>query len=164
MKTLTLFALLALGAVPLAAHAGSDLSKLSTMKNPGEWQITATRSMTVPGTKMSIPPKTITKKECVTQKDLNKLNNLQPVSNKDMTCKMTKKDLSGKTLTFVMNCTGEKGDMQITGNTVFDSKDASHSHFTITGKTGSMPIHVTVDSKSKRIGECTASSSSPSSK
>lgn len=164
MKTLTLFALLVLTAVPLAAHAGSDLSKLSTMKNPGEWQMTITQTMSVPGTKMSIPPKTMTKKECVTQADLKKLDNIKPVATKDMTCTMTKKDLTGKTLTFVMDCKGKKGTMHINGTSVFETKDAGHSHFDIQGKTNSMPIHVTVDTQSKRIGECTPASNSSSGK
>ncbi|MGH8161603.1 MAG: DUF3617 domain-containing protein [Gammaproteobacteria bacterium] len=162
MKTLTLLALLAMGAVPLAAHAGSDLSRISTMKNPGEYQMTITRTLTVPGTKMSIPPKTLTKKECVTQKDIDDLINLKPKTSNGMTCKMVKRNLSGKTFTFVVDCNGKRGNLQVNGTTVFDSKDASHSHIESTGKAHNMPINATVDIKSKRIGECTASSSSQS--
>ncbi|MGH8273986.1 MAG: DUF3617 domain-containing protein [Gammaproteobacteria bacterium] len=155
MKTLTLFALLAFGSLPLAAHAGTDLSKLSTMKKPGEWQMTVTRKMEIPGTKMSIPPKTATQKKCITQKDLDKISNFTHKNINGMSCKMIKKDLSGKTFTYTMKCTGSSNQLQMDGQTVFDSKDASHSHIQMTGNVNNMPMHITMDVTSKRIGECT---------
>jgi hypothetical protein len=159
MKPLILCALLALGAVPLAAHAGSDLSKLATMKNPGEWQVTATRKMEIPGTKMVIPPKTVTKKKCVTKKDLDKLSHFTPQKVQGMTCKLGKKNLSGNTFTFSVNCDGKSGHLKMNGKTVFQTKNASRTHVDMSGKMNNMPMHLTLDATSKRIGECTAPSS-----
>ncbi|MGH8272595.1 MAG: DUF3617 domain-containing protein, partial [Gammaproteobacteria bacterium] len=63
--------------------------------------------------------------------------------------------LSGNTFSYTMKCSGKEGSLMMNGSTVFDSKDASHSHVEMNGKMDSMPMSMTMDAKSKRTGDCT---------
>jgi hypothetical protein len=163
MKPLTLFALLAFAAVPLAAQASSDNSrKHADLRNPGEWQFTVTRRIEVPGTAMSIPPKTIKKKVCLSKQAIEqplseKLKALSgPAQKKGETCKPTKKKLVGNTVTFAMNCSGKQGHVHIFGKLVYDSKETSHSHVRLNTKSHGMPVEIKLNTRAKRVGECKA--------
>ncbi len=163
MKILTLFGLLALIAVPLAAQAGSSsLSKLSSLRSPGEWEFIVTRRVEVPGTSMSVPPKTITKKMCLSKQVIDqplseKLKGLGSFAHKEgEICESVKGNLTGNTLTFVMNCSGKRGTVHVFGKRVYDSKATSHSHVQLTTKTDGMPMEIKLDTHAKRIGECKA--------
>lgn len=159
MKTGTMLALFAAAVLPLAAYAGSDLSKLSKMKNVGEWETTVTVNMTGAGVPAAMRrPETTTVKKCLTQNDLKKMSDFTPKSVNDMSCTLINKDLTGNTFSYTMKCTGKRGDMIMKGSTVFDSKDASHSHVEMNGTMYKMPMNMVIDAQSKRIGDCTPGS------
>ncbi|MGH8271864.1 MAG: DUF3617 domain-containing protein, partial [Gammaproteobacteria bacterium] len=103
MKTRTLLVLLAASAVPFAAYAGSDLSQLSKMKNPGEWETIATVTLKITGMPAAMQkPRTTTAKKCLSKDDLAQMSDFTPQSVNGMTCTMVKKDLSGNTFSYTM--------------------------------------------------------------
>lgn len=161
MKTGKAFLLFAAAALPFAAYAGSNLSKLSKMKNPGEWETTVTVMTDMAGMPEAMKkPQTKTVKKCLTQKELDSMSDFTPKSVNEMTCTLAKKNLTGNTFTYTMKCSGKNGELTMIGSTVFDSKDASHSHVNMKGKLYNMPMTMTMDAKSKRLGPCTPESES----
>ncbi len=157
MKTGTLLFVLAASSLPFVAYAGSDLSKLSKMKNPGEWETKATVTMKITGMPAAMQkPRTTTVSKCLSKDDMDKMSDFTPKSANGMTCTMVKKDLTGNTFSYTMKCTGKEGNLMMNGSTVFDSKDASHTHVEMNGKMDSMPMQMTMDATSRRTGACTS--------
>src|SRR5690625_2688893 len=139
---------------PSAAYAGGDLStQLQSKIEPGEWQMSSTTQIEVQGTNMKMPPKTVTVKKCIKKKDIKKIATPK-VPNMD--CKLTKKELDGNTFHFALKCSGKQGQITADGKTVFQSRTSNTSHVTMRGTLQNMPMSVTVDGTSKRIGDCKA--------
>lgn len=146
---------------PLTAYANSDLSEqLANKIQPGQWKIVAKTKIDIQGTNMQMPPKTVKVKKCIKKKDIKKITT---PSMKNMDCSMTKKDLSGDTFHFSLSCSGDQGELKVNGKTVFKSKTAYTTHAVMRGTMQNMPMTVTIDGTSTRIGECTGESKDTSS-
>jgi hypothetical protein len=140
---------------PLAAHAGDagdDLSSQLQQKiEPGEWQMQSTTQIEVQGTNMQMPPRKSTVKKCIKKEDIKKI---AAPKMPNMDCKLTKKDIDGDTFHFALKCSGQQGNITANGKTVFQSKTENTSHITMRGTLQNMPMTVTVDGTSKRLGDC----------
>lgn len=140
---------------PLAVHAGDaggDLSsQLQQRIQPGEWQVKSTTQIEVQGTNMKMPPRTSTVTKCIEKKDIKKVATPKMP---DMDCKFTQKKIDGNTFHFALKCSGKKGKITANGKTVFQSKTENTSHITMRGMLQNMPMTVTVDGTSKRLGAC----------
>lgn len=160
MKTRTALTILALGALPLVGQAaGNAVPDMSHAIDPGLWETTV--NMQVTGMPMKITGQSV--KHCITQADLDKNHGFpQMQNNKDMSCTRTKFDVNGNVLTYTMKCTGKQGDMTMNGTATMDSRDAYHGTSTMTGTMAGHAMEMTSDYTSKRIGDCTAASSSSS--
>lgn len=87
------------------SFAGSELN----MKE-GEWEITT--KMEMPGMPMEMPPTKHT--QCITKKDLVPMSS-QP----GQACKLTDSKITGNTVTWTMQCSGQGGEMKGTGNITY---------------------------------------------
>lgn len=153
--------------VPPAAQAASQSSadnsssrlyqKLSELVQPGRWKATITRKTSVIGTQMTLPAKTMTVKRCITQEDLKKAAKSH-VSKNGMSCNVTQRELSGKTLHSVLKCTGRASNVTVDMTKTFSSATSSTLKVVTTGKVHGMPIKSVARGKAERVGTCTKAS------
>jgi len=154
MKLHTLGFALALAVVPLAAHA-SKAPDLSHVIDPGEWAYSVTANMQLGET--NIPPRTVSNKKCITQKELDDNKNWFTNSNKQ--CTMEKMNFSGHVLTFTQKCQVGGGNLTVKGKMTLDSRAAYHGDITTTGSIGGQDVEGHTTSKAQRTGDCTQAES-----
>lgn len=106
----------------------------------GLWQITVTMDM--PGMPMQMPPQTFT--HCLTKKDY-----VPQKEEPDKECKMTRHDVKGDTVTWVMECNTSEGKVVSNGK-------ATYKETTFDGivKVKQAGMEITQKMKGKWIGEC----------
>ncbi|MGA7964559.1 MAG: DUF3617 family protein [Gammaproteobacteria bacterium] len=150
MKLHTVGITLLLAAVPWAAHA-AKVPDLSHVVDPGEWAYSVEANMQVG--EMAIPVKKVSRKKCVTQKDLDKSKNWLANSNKQ--CTLENMNYSGHVLTFTQKCKLNGGNMTMQGKMTIDSRSAYHGVIDTTGNVGGKDVkgHTTI--KAHRTGRCT---------
>ncbi len=76
----------------------------------GKWEITT--KMEMPGMSVNMPPMVHT--QCLTQKDL-----VPKSSQPGQECTITRNEVTGNTVTWTMQCTGQGGEMKGTGNITY---------------------------------------------
>jgi hypothetical protein len=144
-KASVIFALIvaSLLTVQLALAEGPELE-------PGKWQFTTTMH-----TPMMGKPQVITDTECITEEEAKK----DPLASmiEEGNCKVLKKEISGDTVEFEVECQGE-----------MDVKSKGKGHFTSDGTTMTGEMEITMDMpkmggktmtmtqkwEGKRLGDC----------
>ncbi|MBV8659907.1 MAG: DUF3617 family protein [Burkholderiales bacterium] len=118
---------------------------------PGQWETTS--KVTMSGMNHDIPPVTV--KMCLKPsdvKDVQKQLSSGPHGQANKDCKMVDNTISGDTVTFHMQCTGQhKSDIRGTVTYGKDSYQGS-TQIDATGPNGTM--HMTNQFTAKRIGDC----------
>ena len=112
---------------------------------PGLWEITT--KMEMPGMAMNMPPLKHT--QCLTEKDLIPQNS-QPGD----ACKITETTVTGNTVTWTVECSGQGGEMKGTGKITYTG-----SSFSGIIKMAMAPSHMEVTSRisGRRTGDCPSS-------
>lgn len=154
MKLHTLGFVLALAAAPLAVHA-AKAPDLSHVIDAGEWAYSVTANMQLGET--NIPPRTVSNKKCITQKDLDKSKDWFTNSNKE--CTMEDMHYSGHVLTFTQKCQVGGGNLTVKGKMTIDSRSAYHGDITTTGTIGGQSVEGHTTIKAQRTGDCTQTDS-----
>lgn len=150
MKLHTVGITLLLAAVPWAAHA-AKVPDLSHVVDPGEWAYSVEANMQVGG--MAIPVKKLSKKKCITQKDLDKSKNWLEDSNKQ--CILENMNYTGNVLTFTQKCKLNDGSMTMQGKMTIDSRTAYHGVIDTAGSVGAQNVKGHTAIKAHRTGPCT---------
>jgi hypothetical protein len=146
-KTSTIFTALTL----TAAATLSYLAHAAETPNirVGQWEYTVTTTLT--GAPVSIPPRTDTNTQCLTEEDLNKplfvMDDMQD-------CEISDQQSSSSQMSYVMSCAvPEAGEMRMNVNLQFNGDEMSG---TMTG-TMQSPVgdmNMTMTHSGKRIGDC----------
>jgi len=124
---------------------GSTLLHADVNMHEGLWKMTVQTQMS--GLPMQIPPTSFT--QCITKKDLIPKDQ----EGKKGKCKITQQNISGNTVSWVMECKEDAtmkavGRITYHGNTFEGTTDIS----TVVPKMGTMKMKQQI--KGKRIGEC----------
>lgn len=106
---------------------------------PGLWEITVNTQMQG----MNIPPSTTT--QCLTEEDIVPAGN-QP----GQECEVIDMKVSGNTVTWIMRCSGQGGDVESTGRIEYQGDSFQGSMTTIIGEGMSVESIMT----GKRLGDC----------
>jgi hypothetical protein len=108
----------------------------------GKWEITT--KMEMPGMPMNMPPMTYT--QCLTKKDL-----VPKRSQPGQECTITQNKVTGSTVTWTMQCSGQGGDMKGTGNITYSGNSFNGTiKMTMPQQNMQMTSHVT----GRRLGSC----------
>lgn len=150
MKLHTVGIALLLAAAPWAAQA-AKAPDLSHVIDPGEWAYTVEASIQIG--KMKIPPKTLSNKRCITQKDLDKNKNWFAGTHKQCTTQSV--NYSGHVLTFTLQCKTEDRNMTAKGRMNIDSRTAYHGMVDTTGNVGGQDARSHTTITAHRTGACT---------
>lgn len=117
----------------------TDISLAQNMKE-GLWEITMTMEM--PGMPMKMPPQTNT--HCLTKKDT-----VPQKQEPGQECKLTKHEVKGDTVTWVMECKTKEGPATFNGKVTYKGETFEG---VVKMKQGGMEI--TQNLKGKWIGKC----------
>ena len=108
----------------------------------GKWEITTTMEM--PGMPMNMPPMKHT--QCITKKDL-----VPKSSQPGQECTVIHNTVTGNTVTWTMQCSGQGGEMKGTGNITYSGNSfKGTTKMTMPQQNMQMASHVT----GQRLGPC----------
>ena len=108
----------------------------------GLWEITS--NLEIVGMGMHMPPTTYT--QCLTK------NDMVPKDQEESQCRITDQKVSGNTVTWSMQCTGE-GSMSMVGKITY-SGNTLQGTTTMTADNPGGPMKMINTISGKRIGEC----------
>lgn len=108
----------------------------------GKWEITT--KMEMPGMPMNMPPMTHT--QCLTKEDL-----VPQSSQSGDDCKITNIEVSGNTVTWVMQCNGQGGETKGTGEIIYSGTSFKGTIKLIMVQSN---MQMTNHIKGSRIGDC----------
>lgn len=113
--------------------------------NPGEWEITMTRTNPMTG-----EPTTETNVECVKEESFNPSSMMQDAEG----CELLEDEVSGDTLTYRMECNMEQG-MKATVDGEFQTDGETGSgNMDMNMNMGEMQMSMKMEWTSKRLGDC----------
>lgn len=151
---------------PLGANADAVSQRLAQLVKLGQWQTAISEKIYVPGAMTQTH--TATLKYCIKKRNVGHPAAVavvkQTMASDGMTCRTTKRDLSGNTLHIKLHCRNPKNSFNFTVTKVFSSPTMSTSHVVgtgrivgTTGRIGITGMKIVVDGQSKRVGKCTGS-------
>ncbi len=131
-----LFAVIACLAISLPAYAGPDMQE-------GRWEVTS--RMEMPGMPVNIPPMSHT--QCLTKEDM-----VPTSSGQNQDCKVTDQKISGNTVSWKMECSGQGGTTKGSGKVTYNKNSFAGKITTTLPSQGNMQMisHIS----GRRLGPC----------